>query len=680
MLIFGAARPSQAKDGIYLNLLDAELRVFACGLGNRMRTIQQIIDGTAGWRAGAVASALLTLLAATNVAHASCMTAPTLELRTLVKLAGRDPAAVLTQTERDEAASGRDLRMGWRQAARAEAYDILSRPADARRTALRMIQANVTSRTPLHIELLARYAMNGFSTEEIEGATPLVEAARRGQVPGSPADACLQIALGEMERMRGAPEQAVVYLTKAYRATSDADMKQQHVVATEKLARVMDWAGDHLQAISLIEEVMEWDLAQGRTVALSTDLYFRGSFNLGRGAYTRALADFERSRALTPAGVDPVGSGYLDLQTCATLIELQTFARAKALCQRAHETFSRHQEIAAGQAQFFLARIAFAQNDPALALRLLDRLLAKGDVLSSFASAPQAYRLRSDVNKRLGQTSAAYRDLEVYVRSVERQRDSEQTRQSAVLRASLDADRAAVRNQQLRQSLYFSGAREREQSKRYLVLQLSAAVGALLLLVILCMGIFHRRKLTRIANTDPLTGLLNRRFVNEHEKMLIAGNAKAGASLALAIIDLDHFKAVNDTYGHGTGDEVLIAFAQLARSVLRTGDIIARWGGEEFIVIFPHTTQDQAAEALERLQVALATRILTSAGPVAIRFSAGLACFIGCLDLQTLVRSADDALYRAKGSGRNRIEIAHEREPLVSAKSSSMGLVMRLAQ
>lgn len=126
----------------------------------------------------------------------------------------------------------------------------LSRPADARRTASRMIERDVMSTTPLHVELLVRYAMNGFRLEEVDRAIPAVERARLHQVLGSAADACLQIALGEMQRIRGAPERAVVHLTEAYRATSNPGMRQQHVLATEKLARAMDWAGDHLQAIS----------------------------------------------------------------------------------------------------------------------------------------------------------------------------------------------------------------------------------------------------------------------------------------------------------------------------------------------------------------------------------------------------------------------------------------------
>jgi hypothetical protein len=202
---------------------------------------------------------LVAMLVQPNVADAGCMAAPTQELRRFTEMAGRDPSAVLATTERDQAGTMDALRFGWRQAARAEAYDVLSRPEDARRTVERLLAQNMNINSPLHVELLALFAMNGFRADEIESAMSSVEAARRRQVRGSPADACLQIALGEMQRMQGAPERAVVHLAQAYRMTSAPRMDQQHVLATEKLARVLDWAGDHRQAISLIEEVIAWD-------------------------------------------------------------------------------------------------------------------------------------------------------------------------------------------------------------------------------------------------------------------------------------------------------------------------------------------------------------------------------------------------------------------------------------
>jgi hypothetical protein len=167
------------------------------------------------------------LFACAQAAQAGCMIAPTQELRSLAEMAGRDPAAVLAATEHDAMNTMPALQFGWRQAARAEAYDTLSRSADARSTALRMMARNVALQLPLQVELLTRSAINGFDTEQIDRAIPKVEAARRHVVRGSAADMCLQIALGEMQRMRGAPERAVVYLAEAYRSTSDRGMKQQ---------------------------------------------------------------------------------------------------------------------------------------------------------------------------------------------------------------------------------------------------------------------------------------------------------------------------------------------------------------------------------------------------------------------------------------------------------------------
>jgi diguanylate cyclase (GGDEF)-like protein len=596
-----------------------------------------------------------TLLAAVDVAHAGCMTAPTAQLRELADLAGRNPTSLLA-ANRPTATD--TVQLGWERAAQAEAYDTLSRPADARRIASGMLESKFAPDSPVYIELLTRYAMNGFHPQEIDEAFPRVEAARRRVARGSPADTCLQIALGEMQRMRGMPERAVVYLADAYRATSTPTMKRQHILAGEKLARVIDGAGDHSQAISLIEEVIASDQAQGRTVALSTDFYFRGVFNLGRGAYRAALADFERSRALAPAGIDPVGSAFLDLQTCATLIQLHLLERAKAMCLRADQTFTRHDEMAGAQAQLHLARIAFAQNQTKKALAGLDGLLASKDGLASFASVPEAFRLRSDVNKHLGRSQRAYEDLVEYVRTSDQQRSSEQAKQSAVLRARFDTDRAAARNEELQQRLRYADAREREQAKRYAILGLSAAGGILLLAVIAVMGTYHRRKLVTLANTDPLTGLMNRRFVSENEKSLIETHVRTGASLTVAIVDIDHFKAVNDNHGHDAGDEVLIAFATALRSVVRKCDVIARWGGEEFIVIFPNATANQAVEALGRIRVALESPIITAAGAVRVRFSAGVASFAGIGNLHALAQQADEALYRAKASGRDRIEAA----------------------
>ncbi|WP_260597167.1 hypothetical protein [Sphingomonas endolithica] len=225
-----------------------------------MQAIRLLIASASVQRGIATLGALLIcMLAGVSVARAGCMPVPTQELRSLAELADRNPAAVVAATERDNANVMTASRFGWRQAARAEAYDTLSRPADARRIAQRMTERDTASRSALDVELLTGYAMDGFRVEEIAHAVPMVEAARQHQVRRSAADACLQIALGDLQRIEGTPERAVASLTEAYRATLQARLKQQHTLATEKLARVIDWAGDHLQAVSLIEEVIAWD-------------------------------------------------------------------------------------------------------------------------------------------------------------------------------------------------------------------------------------------------------------------------------------------------------------------------------------------------------------------------------------------------------------------------------------
>ena len=136
-------------------------------------------------RVAVLASVLITAFSLPNVARAGCMTAPTMELQTLADMAGRDPISVLRVTERDRRNAMTASSFGWRQAARAEAYDTLSRPADARRTAGTLIEREPASRSPLYVELLTRYAMNGFRAEELERALPMIDLGRKRQERGS---------------------------------------------------------------------------------------------------------------------------------------------------------------------------------------------------------------------------------------------------------------------------------------------------------------------------------------------------------------------------------------------------------------------------------------------------------------------------------------------------------------
>lgn len=165
------------------------------------------------------------------------------------------------------------------------------------------------------------------------------------------------------------------------------------------------------------------------------------------------------------------------------------------------------------------------------------------------------------------------------------------------------------------------------------------------------------------ASIDPLTGLLNRRGFREATTRMIEREAKAGRPITAMIFDIDHFKAVNDTYGHATGDDVLRVFANVAVGALRVTDLLGRVGGEEFAALLP-CGMEEALVAAERVRDAFEQAgIAVDGAPLATTVSIGVAGGPASTELDVLLASADTALYRAKRSGRNRVAAVLE-EPL----------------
>lgn len=162
------------------------------------------------------------------------------------------------------------------------------------------------------------------------------------------------------------------------------------------------------------------------------------------------------------------------------------------------------------------------------------------------------------------------------------------------------------------------------------------------------------------ATTDVLTNVANRRSFLRVAYDDFIHAVQSNQPLALALIDLDHFKHINDTYGHACGDQMLIALAQTCQANIRPGDRFARFGGDEFVLLLPGTDQAQAYLVVERMYRLLTTQpVIWEGCPVALSISAGIAERQGAADtLDALLARADQALYQAKRAGRNRIELA----------------------
>jgi two-component system cell cycle response regulator len=162
-----------------------------------------------------------------------------------------------------------------------------------------------------------------------------------------------------------------------------------------------------------------------------------------------------------------------------------------------------------------------------------------------------------------------------------------------------------------------------------------------------------------MAITDQLTGLHNRRYMGRHLDTLIANAEKSGRPIAFLILDIDHFKSVNDSYGHDIGDEVLREFAGRISANVRGIDLACRYGGEEFVVVMPETDMDLASTVAERLRRSVeATPFAISRAPhkLQVTISIGIASSQSGGDTpDALLHRADQALYRAKREGRNRV-------------------------
>ncbi len=187
----------------------------------------------------------------------------------------------------------------------------------------------------------------------------------------------------------------------------------------------------------------------------------------------------------------------------------------------------------------------------------------------------------------------------------------------------------------------------------------------------------NQEQLTRLATTDALTGLASRRHLLAELEKELRRAERSGRPLSVLMIDLDHFKGINDRYGHAVGDEVLAAVAKRCVARLRAVDLCGRIGGEEFVVLLPEADAEGALTTAERLRDDLAeTPIDTAGGPLGVTISIGVATHRprspsanenaddeATRRVQNLLQRADDALYRAKGGGRNCVQVDAEASP-----------------
>jgi diguanylate cyclase (GGDEF)-like protein len=163
-----------------------------------------------------------------------------------------------------------------------------------------------------------------------------------------------------------------------------------------------------------------------------------------------------------------------------------------------------------------------------------------------------------------------------------------------------------------------------------------------------------------LALTDPLTGLQNRRSVFELGRIEFSRTRRMQRSFSCMMLDIDHFKKVNDTYGHQAGDQILQGFAGRCLKAVREGDMVGRYGGEEIVILLPETDRDLAVRVAERLGASVAEKpVQTTQGEITVTVSIGVAAQDeNTPHFEALIARADQALYIAKHKGRNRVAVS----------------------
>ncbi len=166
-------------------------------------------------------------------------------------------------------------------------------------------------------------------------------------------------------------------------------------------------------------------------------------------------------------------------------------------------------------------------------------------------------------------------------------------------------------------------------------------------------------KLRELATIDSLTGLVNRRHMLEKINQEVERCRRYGGGFCIAIADIDNFKAVNDTYGHVCGDAVIKHIAALIRNNLRSSDIVSRWGGEEYLLLFPETGIENVKSACDKVRTILEkSSVQYDNHVISVTVTFGIAASTADFDITSMIKKADEALYRGKKSDKNIVTAA----------------------
>jgi diguanylate cyclase (GGDEF)-like protein len=600
-------------------------------------------------------------------ANAACVGQQTGDLARMEELAFRDPASALPQlataissasdmppTRRAAlhaiaADAARQLGFSRQSITEADAGLALLPPGDMSDLAIRM-------RT---VRALVSTNVGGIDAAAVE-LTRIVDSIRDRPL----ALGCVLRDRGWLNFRDGNPDQALDDLLRAYALLRRHASREEAMVAAGRLSMAQFSVRDYPQALALVDETIGFFREEKAQIRLATALDRRAAILKAAGRLDEALLAAAEALRIHESIGDRVGTGLSQMRMCGVQIERNALTHAASWCDRAELTLSQttgmddndYRTLAALRGRLYLS---LGRSKEAVAQ--FDRAIAPGGAQPADDIA-ELYELRSRAHAAVGNYSAAFTDQGEYLRRMREQGTLDRIREVAQLRVQFENDQEKQKIALLQKDKILAEEQLRSQTR---TTQLVAIAGLTGLVTAFFLGYAllshrrHRAELIRLAERDELTGLLNRRAIVRKAVEFLSRARESKGSLIIGLIDLDHFKSINDRFGHAVGDQLLQRFAAALRTSLHSREMFGRYGGEEFLVLFPDTSLDQARQAAERLRATLREqRLRIDDQDVTVTLSLGLACYeTGDVLFDQIARRADIALYVAKTQGRDRVEI-----------------------
>jgi diguanylate cyclase (GGDEF)-like protein len=600
-------------------------------------------------------------------AHAACVGGQTGDLAVLEARSFRDPSAALPELA-NAISSAADMPATRRAALHAIAADAARQLGFSRQSithadaGLALLPAGDMSDLAIRmrtVRALVSTNVGGIDAASVE-LTRLIESVRDRPL----ALGCVLRDRGWLSYRDGNPDQALDDLLRAYALLRRNASREEAMVTAGRLSMAQFSVRDYPQALALVDETIAFFREEKAQVRLATALDRRANILKAAGRLDEALIAATEALRIDETVGNRVGTGLSQLRMCGVQIERNALAQAASWCDRAELTLSQtsgmddndYRTLAALRGRLFLALGKSRE-----AVLQFDRAIAPGGAQPADDIA-ELYELRSRAHAAVGNYPAAFTDQGEYLRRMREQGTLDRIREVAQLRVQFENDQERQKIILLEKDKKLAEERLNSQTR---TTQLVAIAGLTGLVTAFFLGYAllshrrHRAELIRLAERDDLTGLLNRRAIVRKAVEYLTRAREAKGTLIIGLIDLDHFKTVNDRFGHAVGDQLLQRFAAALRTALHTREIFGRYGGEEFLVLFPDSSIEQARQSAERLRGALRDQTMRiDDQEVSVTLSLGLASYeAGDVLFDQVARRADIALYVAKTQGRDRVEV-----------------------